>query len=85
MDRRDLPGTEVSGRTAPEIPMTVEATARFLGWQGSGTQTSPSYDTVLKACQRGELRAHQTGGRRKARWLIRPSDAIAWRSGAAAA
>ncbi|WP_336819791.1 hypothetical protein [Gordonia sp. MMO-8] len=70
---------------ATEIPVTVDQAARLLGWQGSGTQTGPSYDTVLKACQRGELRAHQTGDRRKARWLILPSDAIAWRSGAAAA
>ena len=36
--------------------MSVEQTARFLGYEGRGTHTSPSYLTVLKACQRGELR-----------------------------
>ena len=63
-----------------EIPQTIEATARMLGWQGPGTHTGPAYDTVLKACQRGELRAIQRGGR-KTTWLINPSDAIAWRRG----
>lgn len=63
-----------------EIPLPPERIARLLGWEGSGTQTSPSYNTVLKACQSGELRARQTGSR-KTRWLILPSDAIAWRSG----
>mgnify|MGYP000689872075 CR=1 FL=1 len=57
------------------------AVARLLGWEGSGTNTRPSYNTVLKACQRGDLKARQTAGR-KSRWLIRPSDAIAWRNGA---
>lgn len=66
--------------TLPEIPMPPEKIAELLGWEGSGTNTSPSYNTVLKACQRGDLRARQTGGR-KSRWLIRPSDAIAWRNG----
>lgn len=67
-----------------EIPMSVEDTARMLGWKGHGTRTSPSYDTVLKACQRGELPAYQASGPngpRKCRWLILPSHAIAWRMG----
>lgn len=64
----------------PEIPLPPERIARLLGWEGSGTNTSPSYNTVLKACQSGELRARQTGSR-KSRWLILPADAIAWRSG----
>lgn len=65
---------------ASEIPQTVEQIARLLGWQGSGTRTSPSYDTVLKACQRGELPAFQRAGRKGA-WMILPSHAIAWRTG----
>ena len=64
-----------------EIPLSPDAVARLLGWEGSGTNTRPSYNTVLKACQRGDLKAGQTAGR-KSRWLIRPSDAIAWRNGA---
>ncbi len=63
-----------------EVPKTVEDTARMLGWQGHGSRTSPAYDTVLKACQRGDLPAIQAGGR-KCRWMICPSDAIAWRLG----
>lgn len=65
---------------SPDAPMSVEQTARFLGYEGRGTRTSPSYLTVLKACQRGELRAVQRSGR-KGRWAIRPADALAWRSG----
>ncbi|WP_432679215.1 hypothetical protein ACRAJ3_09910 [Rhodococcus pyridinivorans] len=67
-----------------EIPLSVEETARLLGWKGPGTHTSPSYNTVLKACQRGELPAYQPdgpNGKRKCRWMILPSDAIAWRMG----
>ncbi|MER2087529.1 hypothetical protein [Rhodococcus sp. (in: high G+C Gram-positive bacteria)] len=63
-----------------EIPQTPKQIAHLLGWQGPGTYTSPSYDAVVIACQRGELKARQTGSR-KSRWLILPSDAIAWRSG----
>lgn len=70
--------------TLPEIPLPPEKIAEMLGWEGSGTNTSPSYNTVLKACQRGELKAHQTGSR-KTRWWIQPSDAIAWRMGETAA
>lgn len=62
------------------IPLTVAQTAALLGYQGRGTHTSPSYLTVLKACQTGELRAYQRTGR-KGTWLIDPDDAIAWRSG----
>lgn len=61
-----------------EIPQTPKQIAFLLGWQGSGTNTSPSYNTVLKACQSGELMARQTKSR-KSRWLILPSDAINWR------
>lgn len=61
-----------------EIPQTPKQIAHLLGWQGPGTYTSPSYDAVVLACQRGELRARQAGGR-KGRWLILPSDAITWR------
>ncbi|MCZ1075051.1 hypothetical protein [Rhodococcus sp. A5(2022)] len=67
-----------------EVPLSVEDTARMLGWQGPGTHTSPSYDTVLKACQRGELPAYQAAGPngpRKCRWMILPSHAVAWRMG----
>lgn len=63
-----------------EVPRSVEDTARMLGWQGPGSRTSPAYETVLRACQRGDLPAVQVGGR-KCRWMIRPSDAIAWRLG----
>lgn len=67
-----------------EIPLSIEDTARMLGWEGPGTHTSPAYNTVLKACQRGDLPAYQAdgpNGKRKCRWMILPSDAIAWRSG----
>lgn len=67
--------------SAPEIPLSVEDTARLLGWKGPGSHTSPSYDTILKACQRGELPAHQSAGGRKGRWWILPSHAVAWRMG----
>ena len=67
-----------------EVALTVDGTARLLGWQGSGTRTSPCYDSVLKACQRGELKARQHRGRRKSQWRILPSDARAWWNGATA-
>lgn len=63
---------------SPQAPLGVMQTAIFLGYEGRGSHTSPSYLTVLKACQRGDLRARQSGGQRKARWKIRPADALTW-------
>ncbi|MGB3301441.1 MAG: hypothetical protein WBA98_01970 [Gordonia sp. (in: high G+C Gram-positive bacteria)] len=63
-----------------EIAKSVEQTARMLGWEGSGTHTSPAYTSVLRACQRGELKATQKSGR-KGSWRILPSDAIKWWNG----
>ncbi|UTN92968.1 MerR-like helix-turn-helix DNA binding domain protein [Gordonia phage Finkle] len=63
-----------------EVALPPADIATLLGWKGSGTRTSPAYDTVVKACQRGELRATQRGGR-KGRWHIKPSDAVAWWNG----
>ena len=70
-----------STKVKTEIAQSPAAIARMLGWQGSGSQTSPSYDTVVKACQSGRLRAKQGASGRNGPWRILPSDAIAWWNG----
>lgn len=61
----------------PSEWLSIEATARHLGWEGPGTRTSPHPRTVSDWCASGELRAYQRT-RPNGVYKVRRSDADAF-------